>query len=414
MKAAPTPKQGPGGDNPKGSGPSGKTRRAPIAPVLVRPMARAARRKRRHTFVLLSFLILVLAPVAGVTWYINARAVDQFASTAGFTVRQEDDSAPMAALSGLAQFAGAPSIAGALDADILYEFIQSQSLVSRINADLDLRGHFTGPHDQDPVFALTPGGTIEDLYRYWGRVVQIDYDSTTGLIGLEVRAFDSGFAKTIAERILEESQTLVNDLNAQARSDMLRSAEQDVTASLERLRAARQALVTFRTRTQIVDPESDIQTRMGVQNSLQQQLAQALIDHDLLAHSARADDSRLVQARLRIDAIRDRLAEERSSFSSGESYDGVESYPNLIAEYESLAVDREFAEETYRGALAQKELAVANVTRKTRYLATYVRPTMAETALYPQRVQVVFMTLLFSLLFWALVTLVYYSVRDRS
>ena len=55
---------------------------------------------------------------------------------------------------------------------------------------------------------------------------------------------------------------------------MLRYAEQDLADAVARLKTARESLVRFRTRTQIVDPESDLQGRMGVLASLQQQLAQ--------------------------------------------------------------------------------------------------------------------------------------------
>lgn len=77
----------------------------------------------------------------------------------------------------------------------------------------------------------------------------------------------------------------MNDLNATARADAISFAEADLEVALGRLRSAREALTAFRTRTQIVDPESDLQGRMGVLNNLQQQLAEALIDYDLLSEN---------------------------------------------------------------------------------------------------------------------------------
>ena len=32
--------------------------------------------------------------------------------------------------------------------------------------------HYTGPYETDPVFALKPGGTVEDLVEYWHRIVK--------------------------------------------------------------------------------------------------------------------------------------------------------------------------------------------------------------------------------------------------
>tara|TARA_R100000322_G_scaffold94439_8_gene59102 strand:+ start:7554 stop:8744 length:1191 start_codon:yes stop_codon:yes gene_type:complete len=381
--------------------------------VIVRPMAGPARRRKRHVGLLASILVIVGLPLAVIAWYAFARAVDQYASDLGFTVRQEEQGQTQALLGNLAQLAGPSASGGALDGDILNEFIQSQGLVREVDARLDLWAHYSAPYETDPVFALKPGGTIEDLVAYWQRVVTIDYDQATGLIGVEVRAFAPEYAQAVAQAVLEESQTLVNNLNAAARQDLQDAAERDVAQALVRLKDAREALVGFRTRTQIVDPETDLETRMGVQNSLQQQLAQALVEYDLLAQSAGETAPSVIQAERRIAVIRDRLAQEREAFASDQSYAGVEGYPSLIAQYESLTVDREYAEETYRAALAQLDAAKAGASRQTRYLAAYVLPTQPEAPAYPQRTQIVLMALLFLSLGWALVALVYYSIRDR-
>lgn len=409
-KAAQTDGQTDGQD----AGTDGKGEKKPIPKVVVRPMARKARRRRRHVAIYVSFFLIVVLPALAIGWYVETATVDQYASDVGFTVRQEEGASSAMALTGIAQLAGGTPSSGAADADILNEFIRSQALVKRIDTELDLWAHYSAPYDDDPWFALKPGGTIEDLSDYWQRMAQVDYDSATGLIGLEVRAFEPDFAQKVAAQILKESQELVNDLNAQSRNDILRAAEEDVQESLTRLKAAREELVKFRTRTQIVDPESDLRTRMGVQNSLQQQLAQALIDYDLVAGVASDDDPRVVNAARRIEVIRDRLAEERESFAADQSADGGEGYPALIAEYESLAVDREYAEQTYRAALAQYDAAVSNATRQSRYLAAYLMPTLPETAEYPRRTQTVIIAVVFLLMFWALFVLIYYSLRDRS
>ena len=43
---------------------------------------------------------------------------------------------------------------------------------------------------QDPVFSFHPDGAIEDLVRYWTRMVRISYDASNGLMALRVLAFD--------------------------------------------------------------------------------------------------------------------------------------------------------------------------------------------------------------------------------
>ncbi|TKA84341.1 sugar transporter [Sulfitobacter sp. 15WGC] len=367
--------------------------------------------KRRHWGLFGSFLLIVMMPLMAVVLYMWLVAVDQYSSVTGFTVRQEEGGGASELLGGLAALTGSTASA---DSDILYEFIQSQALIQAVDTQLDLRGHYSALWEKDPAFALWPDPSIEDLESYWQRIVRISQSS--GLIEVRVLAFDPEMAQAIAQAILAESQSMINALNNQAREDAMRYAREDLEEAVLRLKAARETLTAFRTRTQIVDPEADIQGRMGVMNNLQQQLAEALIELDLLRETTSDGDPRLVQARRRIEVIRDRIFDERRTVVSDTTENGAvgEDYPSLIAEFESLMVDREFAEGTYRASLAALDLARTKAARQSRYLATYVTPTLAQTSEFPQRFTIAGVVGLFLLLSWSVIVLVYYSIRDRS
>lgn len=378
-------------------------------------MARPTRLRRRHWGLMFSFLFIVVAPLILAAFYLWTIAIDQYSSATGFTVRSEESGAASDLLGGLVQFSGAGNTGG--DSDVLYEFIQSQEIVDRIDRRLDLREHYTQTWSEDPVFALWPDATIEDLLKYWERVVRISYDRGTGLIDLRILAFDPDMAQAIAQAIVEESQERINVLNSGAREDAMRYAEEDLAAAVGRLKVAREALTQFRTRTQILDPQTDIEGRLGVLNNLQLRLVDALIEHDLLLELAtRQDDPRLVQARERIEVIRTRIVEERRAFAAGgQEVDQLgEDYPTLIAEFEGLTVDLEVAEQTYRAALTALDVALANAARQSRYLTTYVRPTRAESSEFPRREVLLGLVGLFLLLSWGVMALIFYSIRDRS
>ena len=377
-----------------------------------KPVARPARMRRRHYGLVLSYLLVVLLPLFGIAYYLYTFAQDQYASNVGFTVRTEETGAATDLLGGLSQFTGGNT---STDADILFEFINSAELVQRLSDRVDLVSHYAEPHDIDPVFGLTPDATLEDLVGHWQDVVRVSYTQSNGLIDLQVLAFEPGMAQDIARAIVEESQILINELNAQARADSMRYAQQDLDAAIDRLRAAREALTEFRTQTQIVDPESDLQGRTGVLNNLQQQLAEALIEFDLLTeNSTNPDDPRLAQAQRRIDVIRERIRQERQNFATEDVGAEGEDYPTLMAEYEGLVVDREFAEESYRAALTALDAARTNAARQSRYLAVYIQPTLPQSAEFPRREVIVALSLLFLSLGWAIMALIYYSIRDRQ
>ncbi|AHM03346.1 Capsule polysaccharide export inner-membrane protein [Roseibacterium elongatum DSM 19469] len=376
------------------------------------PMAGPALMRPRHFGLMLSFLGLVLIPLLVVAIYMFAVAEDQYASTTGFTVRQNETGAATDVIGGIAQFTGAGA---ASDADILYEFIVSQELVRRLDAQLDLVGHYSALRHSDPIYTIRPDASIEDLTDHWARVVRISFDSASGLLELRVLAFTPDMAHRLALAIISESTNLVNELNANARADAITFAQQDLESALARLRSAREALTAFRTRTQIVDPESDLQGRMGVLNNLQQQLAEALIEYDLLTeNTSNQNDPRLLQADRRIEVIRQRIVQERETFTLDDIGAAGEDYPTLMAEYEGLVVDREFAEESYRAALTALDVARTNAARQSRYLAVYIQPTRPESAAFPRRGVILGLSALFLVLGWSILALIYYSIRDRQ
>ena len=380
-----------------------------LAPIIIRPAAAAARPRRRHWMLLFSFVALVVVPGALVAAYLWAVAVDQYSSVVGFSVRSEETSPTPDLLGQFRQLSGASST----DTDILYEFIQSQEMVDRINANLDLTRIYSGNIEHDPVFSYDPAGSIEDLVEYWARMVKIAYDPNTGLMEITARAFTPQDARSIAQAILNESTLRINELSAIARADATRYARDELDAALDRLRQARLAVTQFRMQTQIVDPALDIQGRMGLLNTLQAELATAFIDIDLLRLTTDADDPRIRTLERRIEVIRSRITDERSRFGAGGEGPGGEDYATMVGEFERLEVDLQFAETAYTGAQASYDAALISAQRTSRYLAVHIRPTLAETSRYPQREVILAVFVLFAFLVWATGALIYYSVRDR-
>ena len=368
--------------------------------------------RRRHWGVLAVFVLVVLVPLAAIVVYLWSFAEDQYASSVGFTVRQEETASAGALAGGLAQmFGGTP---GGSNAQVLYEFIQSQALVERIDTALGLRAHYSRNWPQDPVFSIWPDASIEDLTRFWLRMVRVSYEESSGLIAVEARALDAPTAQAIASMIVAESQAMINQLNETARRDAMGYAVADLAQAVDRLRAAREALTAFRATTQIVDPAADIQGRMGILTSLQQQLAQAIVDLDMLTIGADENDPRRRTLVRRIEVIRDRIGEERRTFAAQDVTIAETDYPTLLARYESLMVDLEVAEATYRAAQAALDGARSRAERQTLYLATYIAPTLAQQAEYPARWTLTALGGFFLLMLWSLLALVYYSLRDRG
>ncbi|MBU2956634.1 sugar transporter [Paracoccus sp. C2R09] len=374
---------------------------APVAPPATR-----AKVQKRHRGLVGAFVLGVILPTAIAGGYLYTRAVDQYASYVGFSVRSESAGTSTDVLGGLSSLVGVTS-SSTSDTDVLFKFIQSRDLVERVDQRMNLREVWSKAPG-DPIFGFRGNDSIEALVKEWERKVRIQYND--GMIDLRILAFDPQDAQGISQAILDEGTVLINELNDISREDALRYARDELERAQERLRAARQAVTEFRNEYQIVDPEADVQGQVGVVTSLQTQLAEQLVSLGLLRANAQPEDPRIAQTELRVQVIREQIDDERQKV--GTNTEDV-ALSEVVGQYETLAVDRQFAETSYTTALAAFESARAEAVRQSRYLAPYIRPTLAQEPEFPQRGRLLAMIFGFLTLAWIIGCLAFYSLRDR-
>lgn len=362
--------------------------------------------QRRHTVLRWSFVVVVLMPTAIAAIYLWLVAADQYSSKASFAVRSEEYQSPLEALGAFTQI-GASS---ASDAQVLYDFIKSQPLIEQVDANLDLRKIYA--HPRDIVFSLRPTSSIEDIIRYWDRMVYISIDSGSGVLSLEVKAFSPDEARQVAEEVIRLSGSLVDDLSRIARDDATRFAREEVMATEERLKEIRLALNDFRIENDTIDPSAIVSSQMGVVAALQNSLAEALVERGTILGFASVEDQRIRNLDARIAAIREQISSERQLLATND--EGLTPLVEMMGAYQELLVDLEFSQNAYTAALAAQQQANAEARRKSRYLAMHIPPTTAQDSLYPQREFLTLLIFIGALAMWAVAVLVYYNIRDRS
>jgi capsular polysaccharide transport system permease protein len=354
-----------------------------------------------------AFLLIVVLPTLSYSWYLWSRAADQYESDIGFGSRTEEGPSTfnfVGALTGAGQ-------TGSKDMDILNQFVVSQELVTKIDAELDLKAIWSKPA-ADPLNAFHKDGTIEDLVSYWERMVLVDYDTATGLMNLRVFAFDPADAQRIANSILRESTAIINQLSQTAQEDTTRYSKQMLAETEQKLAAARLAVLDYQVKNNIVDPSNVVSNQLTVVATLVQELANTQVELDMLEGTVPEGDPRVSIMRRRLEVIENRIAAERAKVGAASSPDQP-GYATLLAEFERLKVEQDFAQQAYLSALAAHDQALADAQKKTRYLATYVAPTLAEAPTAPNRPVHAALAALIGFLIWSVTVLTYYALRDR-
>ncbi|HZU91741.1 MAG TPA: hypothetical protein VE993_20990 [Stellaceae bacterium] len=356
---------------------------------------------------LLSFLIVVALPVAIAGIYYLFVAADQYVVEFRFGVRGVE---PLSIGFGGLFGSLAPSPI-ASDSSAVVQYIESRAVIDDLGKTLDLRAIFSRP-EADWFARLHPPLPVEELVRYWRGQADASYDATDRSITVTVRAFTPRDALRVARGVLTAAERLVNDLSTRARHDALANAQKDLGNAERRLDAVLLRLRAFRDREGVVDPRQTANATESRAGRLRDELAQAQTELAVLEHYMSGDAPTLKLLRARITAL---TAEERSV--AGEITSAEQSrariLSRLMTSYEEIESERRFAETAYRHALQALDRARRDADRQQVYLATFVRPSLPEEALYPRRLLSIGVVFLAAFAIWAIGGLVVQSIRDH-
>ncbi|MEI4474164.1 capsule biosynthesis protein [Frigidibacter sp. MR17.24] len=387
--------------------PAPAPRAPPVSAPAVPPRPAGSLSRLRHRIVALSFALVVVIPGLACTLYLTLWAAEQYHAEAAFSVRSTESGSAFSALAAFTHLSGSSVPDGA----VLYDYIRSAELMREVDAEIGLDTVFNRA-PRDIVFSLRRDRSLEDKLDYWNRMVRVDLDTTTNILYLRVLSFAPEDSVAIARSVIRHSDALVNHLNVQMQMDATVYAEQDLRDAEEALDRLRVTIQAFRDDNRIIDPESTVASQIGVLSALQAELAQALVDKATITPTVTgATDPRLENIDRRAAAIRQQIDQEQARVNSPTG--GAPPLSRVMGRYEELRVDLNFAQQAYTTAMAQLQVARAEARRQTRYLATHVRPSLAQDGLYPGRFLLSAVCVLGLFAVWAVAVLVFYNIRDR-
>jgi capsular polysaccharide transport system permease protein len=391
---------------PKPAKPPAKAKPGRMLDSSVDRAIRSARRKTRR-IIIASIALMVGLPTALGILYFGFIAADQYSVEARFAVRGADSSG----MDLVGMMTGAASSAANVgDSYIVQEYIGSREMVDTLDQRIGVRERYDNPI-ADFWMRFPATDPIESFVGYWQSMVTAEFDSFSGIITLQVRAFTPEDALTIASEVVTESEALVNRLSERSRLDTVAFAQREVQFAEERLREARGAVTALQSEENTVDPTATAEALQTQLAERENQLANAEGERAQL--QGLAEDAPSVRfLTTRIAVLQQQIADLRARVSTG--IDGVSGgLSGQLAAFQELQTEAEFAERAYVSTMASLEAARAEAKRTQRYLATFVSPQVPQDAIYPLRLINSSLIFVISLIFWGISALLYAAVRDH-
>lgn len=352
------------------------------------------------------FVVTVFLPTVLAIFYFGIFASNVFISESRFVVR-----APERALTGglgtLLRSAGWAN--AGLEVYAARDYVLSRDALSDLNRDGAVnRAYGNGSISVfDRFNPLGWSDTREDLFRYYEKKVSVNYDSTSSITTLEVRAFTPQDAYRFNSFLLARAEGVVNDLNGRAQRDLIRVAQAEVDLAKEKSFKTALALARFRDRQQMVDPEK--------QATVQLQMISKLQDELIATRMRLFQLRRLTPSNPQIPVLESgerslqREIEEETAKVAG----GSGSLAGAAANYQHVMLDNQFAEKQLAAALTAYEDARSEALRKQAYVERIVEPSKPDKAQEPRRIRGILTTLALGLVSWGVLSMLFAGIREH-
>lgn len=363
--------------------------------------------KQRFSRINRLFLLTVAAPTVVATLYFGLMASDVYVSESRIVVRSPDRQVAtgLGALLKGAGFSRAQD-----DSYTVRDYVLSRDALKEIDDTLAVGKAFSS----DTVDRVSRFGgldfdtSFEALHRYYEKKVDIQQDTVSSITTLTVRAYTAQDAQAINQKLLELSEGLVNRLNERGRQDLISSAATEVADAEKKSKAAALALSVYRNAKGVVDPEKQATVQLQQVAKLQDELIATTTQLAQLK-TFTPQNPQIQALQQRAITLRAEMDAETTKVAGGER-----SLANKAAEFQRLALEREFADKQLASALASLEQARSEALRKQVYIERIAQPSLPDIALEPRRLRSILATFVLGLVAWGILSMLLAGVREHQ
>lgn len=352
-------------------------------------------------------LVCVALPTLLSLLYFALIASDVYVSQSLFVVRspERQTTSPLGML-----FKGAGFSRAQDEAYVVHDFIMSREALGALEANLGIKSNFSDESiDLFSRFAgIDPDTSFEAFHRYFQKHAELQIDTLSSITTLTIRAYKPQDAQRINEELLRLSEARVNQLNTRGRQDLINFAQQEVHDAQQRALEASLVLADYRNKKGVIDPERQTSIPLQQIAKLQTEL--------LTAKTQLAQMILLAQENPQIPSLKQTVAmleKEIAIESSKVTGNSKQSLASKAADYQKLAINKDFADKMLAGALTTLEQARNEAQRQQLYLERIAQPSLPDSAIQPERIRNILATLLVSSIIWGVLILLIAGVKEH-
>ena len=367
----------------------------------------ARRRRRRLALLGARLFAFVLLPTILAGFYFYLIATPMYSVRSEFVIQQAGPSGGGGTLGGL--FSGT-AFATSQDSIAVQGYLQSREAMSRLDEDVGFRSHFQS-EEIDELQRLAPDAGLEAAYKVYKKFLKISFDTTEGVIRMDVIAADPEVAAAWSKQLISYAEEQVDHLTQRLRADQMRDAQAGYEAAQEALTASQKHLIELQEKYKILSSETEVGLVVAQISGLENQLTQERLALAQMEANAEPNQARMEPIKRRIETLESQVLELRARMT--ETTAGSTSLAEIQGQLLVAQADLQTRQMLLAQALQSMETARVEANRQVRYLSLSVSPIPPDEPAFPRAFENTLVTLLIMLGIYLMVSMTAAILREQ-
>lgn len=292
---------------------------------------------------------------------------------------------------------------------LLREYLMSVDMLRTLDAELDLRAHYSDKKRDIIARMWFQDASIEWFHYHYLQRVSITYDDYSGVLRIKAQGYDSQTALAIASILVREGERYMNQIGHELAQVQVTFLQGEVSMAHKRLLQASQDLLDFQNTKGLASPKSTVESFHTIIAKLEAQRTEIETQIASLPASLNPNHPNRLMLKQALEAVERQIEQEKTKLAS--PYGQTLNY--TVEEFLRLEKEVDFAQAVYQTALVGLEKGRMDATRTLKKVAVLQSPSLPEYPTEPRVLYNSLVTLLVGLLLAGMVKLLESIVLDH-
>jgi capsular polysaccharide transport system permease protein len=330
-----------------------------------------------------------------------------YAVRSEFVIQQAGPASSGGSLGGL--FSGT-AFATSQDSIAVQGYLQSREAMTRLDKDLGFRAHFQS-ETIDPLQRLEPDASLEAAYRVYKKFLKISFDTTEGVIRMDVLAADPNVAAAWSKQLISYAEGQVDHLTRRLREDQMREAQAGYDSAQKSLTESQQHLIELQEKFKVISTDAEVGLVVSQISQLESQITQERLSLAQMESNPEPNQARMDPVKRRIATLEDQVAELRARLT--EASPDAASLAEVQGQLVVAQADLQTRQLLLAQALQAMETSRIEANRQVRYLSMSVSPIPPDEPAYPRAFENTMVTMLILLGIYLMVSMTAAILREQ-